>query len=137
MDKQCLVCQKTFHAERATAKFCSATCRKAYSRDVQDETSVKPTVTTKSDVQGYHKDHFHIYKGKNKYNVGKRLCNKCELEIDVENEWSHSACYKTQEEIEAHYNLKNFPRIKYGSGAGAYSPYPKSDPRSRAYLLDY
>lgn len=32
MDKQCLVCQKTFNAKRATAKFCSTKCRVAFNR---------------------------------------------------------------------------------------------------------
>lgn len=45
----------------------------------------------------------------------------------------------TQEEIEAHYTLKNFPPVKYystnGGGNGSYSPYPASDPRSKAYSL--
>jgi len=53
-------------------------------------------------------------------------------------EWANSAETKTQAEIEEHYSLKNFPRVKYysqnGGGSGALSPYPLSDPRSQAYL---
>lgn len=43
----------------------------------------------------------------------------------------------TQEEIEQHYTLKNYPPVKYyslnGGGSGSYSPYPASNPRSAAY----
>ena len=63
-------------------------------------------------------------------------CSKCKLEgYNPDNEWSHSACYKTQAEIEAHYTLANFPnkKTRYGSGAGSLSPYPKTDPKSKAY----
>lgn len=46
---------------------------------------------------------------------------------------------QTQEEIEAYYTLKNFPPVKYyslnGGGSGSYSPYPMSDPRSKAYSI--
>jgi|GEM_PF-6685055 len=63
------------------------------------------------------------------------ICPTCDYaNYDPNDEWSHSACHKTQLEIEAHYTLKNFPRLKYGSGAGSYSPYPKSNPKSKAYL---
>lgn len=45
----------------------------------------------------------------------------------------------TQAEIESYYTLKNFPPVKYyslnGGGNGSYSPYPMSDPRSKAYSL--
>lgn len=63
-------------------------------------------------------------------------CPKCKLEgYKLTDEWSHSACHKTQTEIEAHYTLANFPnkKIRYGSGAGSISPYPKTDKRSEAY----
>lgn len=54
-------------------------------------------------------------------------------------EWVNSAETKTQEEIEAHYTLANFPLVKYyslnGGGSGAYSPYPLSNPRSAAYMI--
>lgn len=63
-------------------------------------------------------------------------CPKCNLEgYDQTNEWSHSACFKTQSEIEAHYTEANFPSksIRYGSRAGKISPYPKTDGRSKAY----
>ena len=62
-------------------------------------------------------------------------CSKCKLEIDPNNEWSHSACNKSQSEIEAHYTEANFPskNIRYGYGAGKISPYPKTDPKSKAY----
>lgn len=63
-------------------------------------------------------------------------CPKCKFgDYDKTNEWSHSACYKTQPEIEARYTLENFPnrKIRYGSGAGSISPYPKTDPKSKAY----
>lgn len=42
MDKKCIVCDKMFYAQRATAKFCSASCRVKYSRQVADE----PVVAT-------------------------------------------------------------------------------------------
>jgi hypothetical protein len=97
MDKRCTVCDKMFYAQRATAKFCNATCRKRYSRDVNDDPIIEPAIE-----QPEHK------------------------------------IPQTQEEIEAYYTLKNFPRVKYyslnGGGQGSYSPYPKSDPRSKAYL---
>lgn len=63
-------------------------------------------------------------------------CTVCKLKgYDPNNEWSHSACFKTQEEIEAHYTQVNSPskNIRYGSGAGKISPYPKTDGRSKAY----
>lgn len=54
-------------------------------------------------------------------------------------DWRNSAETKTKAEIEAHYSSANFPVPKYhsvnGGGAGSYSPYPKSDPRSKAYSL--
>lgn len=53
-------------------------------------------------------------------------------------DWADSANTKTQAEIEAHYTLANFPRVKYytqnGGGSGSYSPYSKSDPRAKAYI---
>lgn len=53
-------------------------------------------------------------------------------------DWHNSAETKTQVEIEAHYTLANFPRVKYytqnGGGSGAYSPYNKYDPRAKAYI---
>lgn len=54
---------------------------------------------------------------------------------NINNPWFNSAETKTQAEIEAHYTEANFPskNIKYGSGAGKKSPYPKTDGRSKAY----
>ena len=53
-------------------------------------------------------------------------------------EWIDSKENKTQQEIEEHYTLENFPRkAKYhsagGGGTGAISHYPKTDPRYEAY----
>lgn len=115
MDKRCTVCDKVYFAKRSTSKFCSATCRKAYSRDIRDD----PEIGVKSEK-----------------------CSDCFLELGVvcnkHNPWFNSAETKTQAEIEEHYSLKNFPRVKYysqnGGGSGALSPYPLSDPRSQAYL---
>lgn len=41
----------------------------------------------------------------------------------------------TEQERMAKYNKQNFPskNIRYGSGSGTISPYPKNDPRSKAY----
>lgn len=41
----------------------------------------------------------------------------------------------TEEERMEKYTEKNYPskNIRYGSGAGKISPYPKTDKRSRAY----
>ncbi len=108
MDKKCLVCDKVFFAKRSTAKFCNDTCRKAYSRDIKDDPVIK-------------------FKRSN------------HSETDEKNEWLNSAENKTQEEIEAHYTLKNFPsKAKYyssgGGGSGAISPYPRSNPKSSAYI---
>lgn len=51
----------------------------------------------------------------------------------------NTADWMTQEQIEEHYTLKNYPPVKYyslnGGGAGSYSPYPKSNPKSRAYEI--
>ena len=56
-----------------------------------------------------------------------------------DNDWTNSAQTRTQEEIEAHYTLANFPPVKYysqnGGGSGAYSPYPQKDPRAAAYAI--
>lgn len=102
MEKKCVVCDKMYFAKRATSKFCSATCRKAYSRSVDDEPVVQ---------------------------------EETKLEDD---EWFNCAETKTQEEIEAHFTLENFPPVTYhttgGGGRGSRSPYPMSDPRSKAYL---
>jgi hypothetical protein len=104
MDKNCTVCDKVYHAERSTSKFCSAACRKAYSRDIKDV----PVVVKQPKV------------------------------VKPVNEWLNSAETKTQEEIEGHYTLANFPLVKYhssgGGGSGSRSPYPVGDPRSKAYV---
>lgn len=52
--------------------------------------------------------------------------------------WENSAETKTQEEIESHYTLENFPcNNRYysanGGGVGALSPYRKTDPRHESY----
>ena len=63
-------------------------------------------------------------------------CPKCKFEgYESTNEWSHSACHKTQEQIESRYTEVNFPskNIRYGSGVGKKSPYLKTDDRSKAY----
>lgn len=58
---------------------------------------------------------------------------------EQDDEWFESAKHKTQEEIEAHYTLANFPnRARYysgnGGGSGALSPYRSDDLRHQAYL---
>jgi hypothetical protein len=55
--------------------------------------------------------------------------------------WFNSAENKTQEEIENHYTLANFPcRQRYhssgGGGTGSLSPYKMSDPRYKAYSVN-
>lgn len=97
MDKQCVVCKNMYLAKRATSKFCSATCRVKYSRDVKTEIIPKPKQVIEKHIP------------------------------------------QTQEEIEEHYTLKNYPLNKYysvnGGGSGSYSPYPKTDPRSKSFGL--
>lgn len=109
MDKNCVVCDKKYFAKRSSSKFCSAACRVKFSRDAKDD----PIVET------------------------KRSISESPV-VDKDSEWFNSAETKTQVEIEAHYTLKNFPRAKYyslnGGGAGALSPYPRSNPRSLAYI---
>ena len=117
MDKNCTVCAKVFSAKRSTAKFCSVACKLKYNRDIKDDTEI----TQSKPVSAVQK------------------CPKCGFgQYDPTNEWSHSACFKTQEEIEEHYTLANFPSVKYhssgGGGSGSRSPYPVGDPRSKAYV---
>lgn len=45
MDKKCLVCDKMYIAKRADSKFCSSACRKAYSRQVNEDPKVVPSKT--------------------------------------------------------------------------------------------
>lgn len=119
MDKKCLVCDDMYLSKRADSRYCSNKCRKAATRQVDNT----PVVVTD-----------------NKKNVTDNIkCDKCGYgNYNPANEWSHSACHKTQSEIEAHYTLRNFPKAKYyslnGGGSGALSPYPKSNKRSLAYL---
>ena len=128
MDKTCIICQKQFHAKRATAKFCSATCRKAYSRDIKEGAA-----PIKKPIQSVHpKDRYIMKKNYTKQLVA--FCVKCEYELDLDDEWSHAFCWKTAEEREAHYTLKNFPLRYYGGGnTWRRSPYPKTEKRSLAY----
>lgn len=68
----------------------------------------------------------------------RRADNINETVIEAEPKEPEHKIPQTQEEIEAYYTLENFPRVKYyslnGGGTGSYSPYPKNDPRSKAYL---
>jgi len=114
-------------AKRTTSKYCSEKCRKQANRDIDDDISVPSVTLNAAPVTLFHAAH---YKTKN----NKNLCNECTYELDINNEWSHSACYKTQDEIEAHYTLENFPNITYhssgGGGTGTIAP-PK--PTKRQY----
>lgn len=112
MDKTCLVCNKKFLAKRNTAQFCSASCRVKFSRQVGDD----PTLAK-------------LFNGR---------LTKDEPDIK-DSPWYNSKETKTQEEIEAHYTLENFPcPAKYysvnGGGSGLNSPFPRSDKRSLAYI---
>lgn len=110
MDKSCTVCDKKYSAKRSTSKFCSGACRVKFSRDIKDDPIIKLKRPTLS-----------------------------QSETNEKNEWFNSAENKTQEEIEAHYTLKNFPsKAKYyssgGGGSGAVSPYPRYNRKSLAYI---
>ena len=52
MNKICTNCGNEFETKRTDAKFCSANCRKAYSRDVTDKLSVtnKPVNVTDKEL---------------------------------------------------------------------------------------
>lgn len=100
----------------AKGKWCSDKCRKAYARN--------------SDIQpGQNSENVRL-------NPDKTQLGHVETDNSDKNEWFNSAETKTQAEIEEHYTLRNFPRVKYGTGTGSYSPYPMKDPRSVAYRLD-
>jgi hypothetical protein len=105
MDKKCLVCDKMYHAERSTSKFCSAKCRKAYSRDIKDE----PEVEVKTVQQVVPKNEWD---------------NSAETKTQAEIE-EH---YTLANFPPVKYYSQN------GGGSGSRSPYPMSDPRSIPYV---
>lgn len=108
MDKQCLICQKTFRAKRASAKYCSEACKQKSKRQVDE---LEP-ITLEQEPTTI-------------------VCPKCKYAgYNPQDKWSHSACYRTQAEIEGHYTQRNYPRVLYGKSI---SPYPKSDRRYYAY----
>lgn len=136
MLKKCIVCDREFNAKRDTAKFCGPVCRVRYSRQIDDDVVVAPTVIDTIVPKGLGK---RIFMGA--LDRGYK-CPKCGFDMYFpENEWSHSACHKTQEEIETHYTLNNYPfKARYhssgGGGSGSLSPYNMSDPRHKAYTLN-
>lgn len=118
MDKQCLNCQKSYHAARASSRYCSATCRKQANRDA-DEAPTQNIPSVNPPNPSFHQDHY-VTRG------NKNYCTDCDYKLDTDNEWSHSACWRTQEEIEKRYTLENYPHLKYhtsgGGGSGRTTP---------------
>lgn len=121
-------------------KWCSDKCRMVYKRIHKPEHKPEQIVPEQKPEQA-------ISDNPNKCvcgdalpttNLGRKPESKLELAMynanGTPNEWFHSACHKTQAEIEAHYTLANFPPVKYGSGRGSLSPYPMSDSRYKAYV---
>lgn len=113
MDKKCIICNNQFFAKRTDAKFCSASCRVKYSRQVTDDpvmlvldTKDQPTGDLNGvDAEGFPLDHTKF----------------------------------TQEQVEAYYTLERFPsNNRYyslnGGGSGSVSPYLSTHPAYKAYL---
>ncbi len=116
---KCVNCNKEFEAKTKRALFCSDKCRAAFNR--AKENLVEAAEQVEKDK-------------------AQLLVEQVEAERVESEDWKNSAEKKTQAEIEEHYSLKNFPsRPRYysanGGGAGGFSPYLSSDPRSVAYSL--
>jgi len=134
MDKKCAVCDKMYFAKRKDSIYCSSSCRKKASRSVAGSVA-ETTESIKQSVVAVEQVAKQVEKDK-----AQLLVEQVEAERVESEDWKNSAEKKTQAEIKEHYSLKNFPsRPRYysanGGGAGGFSPYLSSDPRSVAYSL--
>lgn len=138
MDKKCVVCEKMYFAKRKDSIYCSSSCRKKASRSVAGSVAER-TESIKQNVADTKQTTEQVAKQIEK-DKAQLLAEQVEAERIESEDWKNSAETKTQAEIEEHYSLNNFStRHRYysanGGGAGSFSPYPSSDPRSAAYSL--
>lgn len=106
MEKKCIICDKPFNAKRSTAKFCSPTCRKAYSRQIDDDVTLNDTL---------------------KNNVTDEWLNCAETKTQAEIEEHFTL---------ANFPCRARYYGSGGGGSGSLSPYRTDDPRHKAYTLN-